>query len=320
MNLACPHCQGLIASDPNLAGQLASCPFCAKQFLMPEMAPGTPVAAEAEPVTPPPSPEPPAKVSAEKLSPQPDMRQVFKLVSTITASGLRFWIGSKDRDTARQQLLDLVVQTEPEARPQIIEYLEKKALESGNPALWLLVLDVEGGRRKQDWPFYFHAIQSKHEGLHEAACTRLFDVIMNSADSATASASDDAELLAGLEASLRQGGGFYLCYLLIRLAVNEHVQDADLSIGQTQQRLKTFLAEETVVKNALRRGENPEAALAAFRGKKPHRPRKPEGRLCLGAKELLRRIQTGRFGDALQTELAETFEQVRSAEEESKEA
>lgn len=319
MNLACPHCQGLIASDPSLAGKLALCPFCARQFLMPELAPVAPAAVEAVPA-PPPSPEPPAKESPEKLPPRPDMRQVFKLVSTITASGLRFWIGSKDRETARQLLLDLFVQTEPEARPQVIEYLEKKALDAGNPALWLLVLDLEGGRRKQDWSYYFRAIQSKHEALHEAACTRLFDVIMNSADSATASASDDAALLAGLEASLRQRAGFYLCYLLIRLAVNEHVQDADLSIAETRQRLKTFLAEETVVKNALRRGENPEAALAAYRSKKPHRPRKPEGRLCLGAKELLRRIESGRFGDALQAELAETFEQVRSADEEGKEA
>ena len=34
-NVSCPHCKGLIASDPALAGQTVACPHCQRQLIMP---------------------------------------------------------------------------------------------------------------------------------------------------------------------------------------------------------------------------------------------------------------------------------------------
>ena len=34
-NVSCPHCKGLIAADPGLAGQQVACPHCKRRLLMP---------------------------------------------------------------------------------------------------------------------------------------------------------------------------------------------------------------------------------------------------------------------------------------------
>ena len=45
-NISCPHCNGLIASDPNLAGQQVACPHCKRHLVMP----AAPVLARTQPV------------------------------------------------------------------------------------------------------------------------------------------------------------------------------------------------------------------------------------------------------------------------------
>ncbi len=47
----CPHCQGQVANDPRMAGQLVSCPYCQGQFTMPAMMAGPAVAPPPPPVS-----------------------------------------------------------------------------------------------------------------------------------------------------------------------------------------------------------------------------------------------------------------------------
>src|SRR5579862_9366627 len=64
MDLMCPHCQRRVTVTDDKAGQVASCPLCAKQF----MAPALP---SAPPPVLPPSPSAPAPNTAYQLGPTP---------------------------------------------------------------------------------------------------------------------------------------------------------------------------------------------------------------------------------------------------------
>ncbi len=46
--LSCPHCQGNIAADPSLSGQVVSCPYCAGELQMPQVTKPVAEAAAAE--------------------------------------------------------------------------------------------------------------------------------------------------------------------------------------------------------------------------------------------------------------------------------
>jgi hypothetical protein len=65
MDLFCPHCTRRVTVPDDKAGQVASCPLCAKQFMAPALAP-TPAA----PKPPAPAPAPPPVETFELSAPQ----------------------------------------------------------------------------------------------------------------------------------------------------------------------------------------------------------------------------------------------------------
>ncbi len=190
----------------------------------------------------------------------------------------------------RKALQDLITQTDPAAKPQLLNLLEEKALESGDAALWELVLD--NGTTTKHWPLYFRALQSGHWALQHKASDRL--IIANHEDDYRLMESrfeaQARELLAGIEATLRQGSGYHVCYPLIYFAGNQH---ASLSLSYAEQEKLLH---------------------------KREKPQKPEGALCKGAKALLLQIQEGHFGKAVQSDLEEHFKKslmTQAATEES---
>src|SRR5437868_3831006 len=66
MDLFCPHCTRRVTVPEDKAGQIMSCPLCAKQFQAPSLAP-PPSAPKPPPV---PTPEPETKYSAGEPPPK----------------------------------------------------------------------------------------------------------------------------------------------------------------------------------------------------------------------------------------------------------
>ena len=64
MDLMCPHCQRRVTIPDSQAGQVASCPLCAKQFMAPSLAP-------PPPLPPPPVPSVSAPEGSYGLEPAP---------------------------------------------------------------------------------------------------------------------------------------------------------------------------------------------------------------------------------------------------------
>jgi hypothetical protein len=70
MDLFCPHCTRRVSIPDDKAGQVMSCPLCAKQFMAPSLAPA-PVAPKPPPPSPPPMPS--APVETYGMGPAPVM-------------------------------------------------------------------------------------------------------------------------------------------------------------------------------------------------------------------------------------------------------
>jgi len=69
MDLFCPHCTRRVSVPDDKAGQVMSCPLCAKQFQAPSLAP--PPSAPKPPAPPPSAPAPESTYSAGEPPPKP---------------------------------------------------------------------------------------------------------------------------------------------------------------------------------------------------------------------------------------------------------
>lgn len=70
MNIACPHCRGLVADTPELRGRVIACPHCGGHFAMPDLSAAPPAATQERPL-----PSPPQASPAELPIPGPAASQ-----------------------------------------------------------------------------------------------------------------------------------------------------------------------------------------------------------------------------------------------------